>query len=478
MRRLNCEEERWAKVQFGHAGLGDNRRNARVVRMAARVAQKPAGKISEVFSNDAERQGAYDLLETKHISVAALGRAIGAVAAERSAQGVFAFAAVDGSSIALTDRDKSKGFGSVGSLSNGARGMKVISTLACSPDGVPLGLLSQRWWARTEAKSQNVKEKKKRNEKRKVEDKETWHWLKAIEEAAARADEAGAQLWFQLDREADNRHTLLKLAETKHRFTVRGSWDRLLETTGKDKQYLRQWVAREAPGGEYDLDISAGPKRTARRAHMKVRWARVVLCLRDHWHRKGTPLEVMVVWAREEGTCPTGEKPVDWLLLTNATVESFEAARLVVKGYTQRWRVEEFHKTWKSGACKVEESQLRSQHALTVWATILAAVAARIERLKYLARTTPEQPATVELSEHELRALLLLMREIWKRNETAPTTTPTIGQATEWIARLGGYTGKSSGGPPGSITIRRGLDKVRPAAQAIAALEAESRSDQ
>jgi len=41
------------------------------------------------------------------------------------------------------------------------------------------------------------------------------------------------------------------------------------------------------------------------------------------------------------------------------------------------------------------------------------------------------------------------------------------------LAELGGYTGKSSGGPPGTITISRGLAKVRAAADAIAALLAE-----
>jgi hypothetical protein len=40
-----------------------------------------------------------------------------------------------------------------------------------------------------------------------------------------------------------------------------------------------------------------------------------------------------------------------------------------------------------------------------------------------------------------------------------------------------GCTGKSSGGATGSITIRRGLDKVRPAARVIAALGAEGRFD-
>jgi hypothetical protein len=54
---------------------------------------------------------------------------------------------------------------------------------------------------------------------------------------------------------------------------------------------------------------------------------------------------------------------------------------------------------------------------------------------------------------------------------------PTIAQATLWIAQLGGYTGKSSGGPPGSITIKRGLDRLRPAALLLDALAAERKQD-
>lgn len=478
MRALNRTEERWAREQFGRAALGDSRRTARVIRMAARAAERPAGKVSEVFVDHAERQGAYDLLEGRRVSAAMLMTALGEATAEQASCNSFAFVAVDGSSITLTDSAKRKGFGSIGPLSKGARGLKVISAFACNPDGVPLGLMSQVWWARTKAKSQSKKEKARNNQKRHVQDKETRYWLEAIEDAAAHADDADARLWFQLDREADNQHILLKLAETSHRFTVRGSWDRLIEATGQDKARLRQWLSLQAPGGGYQLDIPAGAKRAARRAAIKVRWGRVVLLMRDRVAKKKHRLEVMAVWAREEGTCPANEKPVDWLLLTNVTVESIEDARLVVHGYAQRWRVEEFHKTWKSGACKVEQSQLRSPHAMMLWATMLAAVATRIERLKVLARTSPEEPASVELSDHEVRALLLLARDIKKRNETIPDTTLTIGQATTWIARLGGYTGKSSGGPPGSITIRRGFEKLRVAAQVLAALQAASRSDQ
>jgi len=35
-------------------------------------------------------------------------------------------------------------------------------------------------------------------------------------------------------------------------------------------------------------------------------------------------------------------------LLTNVAVNSIDDALAVIAGYTKRWRVEEFHKTWKS----------------------------------------------------------------------------------------------------------------------------------
>lgn len=472
MEGLEGEKAVWASKEFGRTDLGDRRRTARLVKMAARAEEAPAGRVSEVFADRAELQGAYDFLESPHISANEIGKAAGLATAERAAREPFVFVAVDGSSLTLTDRAKSKDFGSVGALSHHGRGLKVINALGVSPEGVPLGLLSQVWWSRTEARSQSSKVKRKRNRKRKAHEKETQHWLDAISEACARAQQAGAALWFELDREGDNQTILLKLHETGHTFTVRGAWDRLVQAAGNDKQYLHRRLTLEAPRGHYALDVSGGPHRTARQACMVVRWARVVLRLRDKWGKKERLLELSVVWTREEGTVPPGEKPLDWMLLTNRPVSCLADARHIVFGYTQRWRVEEFHKTWKSGACNVEQTQLRTKAAVTVWATILATVAARIERLKALSRTNPEQPADVELDRYEIRALILLRRQIKARNEMIPDTMPTIGQATLWIAQLGGYMGKRSE-RPGAITIGRGFDRLRPAARLLQALEAE-----
>ena len=98
---------------------------------------------------------------------------------------------------------------------------------------------------------------------------------------------------------------------------------------------------------------------------------------------------------------------------------------------------------------------------------MLAAMAARIERLKHLSRTQPSLPASVEFTELEIEALLILKKNRKKRTEQILDRMPTIEEAVRWVAELGGYTGKSSGGPPGSVVLRRGLEPLRIAAEVV-----------
>ena len=133
-----------------------------------------------------------------------------------------------------------------------------------------------------------------------------------------------------------------------------------------------------------------------------------------------------------------------------------------MRGYALRWRVEEVHRSWKSG-CQVERSAL-TYGPFSTWAALLLCVAVRIERLKRLSRERPEAPADAEFSPHELQALLLLKK---RGPQYTARYVPTLGEAVLWLAELGGYTGKSSGGPPGATTLKRGLDKLEIAAEAL-----------
>ena len=84
---------------------------------------------------------------------------------------------------------------------------------------------------------------------------------------------------------------------------------------------------------------------------------------------------------------------------------------------------------------------------------------------KTLARTEPQRPASTELSDYEIKAVCALKRRYGRVRVAARSLT--IGQAVTHIAEIGGYTGKSSGGPPGSTTIGRGLERVQLVAEGM-----------
>lgn len=457
----------WAFEEFGHVELGDRRREDRCVRMAGALLAAPSGRVSDVFAQDAARQGAYDFLENTAIRASSLGVAASQACAERCRSQERCLVLIDGTSLQIVDRARKKDFGVVGSYRNNARGLKVISAMATSLEGEPLGLLAQHYWTRPTKRPPRV-----RTMYRKLESKETRYWLGVIDEAAASLQGSGSRPWFVIDREGDCSDILLKLAEVDGDFTVRSRHDRRL--AGRPRRYLVPTLRQRELLTEYPLEVAEAHGRRARTAAMQVRTAQVELDFFDHYTKKHRFLTVWAVLAEEKGTTPRGEKSIQWLLLSNQPAETAEQALRFLDVYTLRWQIEEFHKTWKSGQCCVETTQLHTTEAVRKWAILLAAVAVRTERLKNLARTAPAEPASIELSQDEIRVLVALKHRIKNSVESVPDH-PTIGQAVTWIAQLGGYTGKSSGGPPGSITIARGFEKLLSSVEAVVAVENSSR---
>jgi hypothetical protein len=434
--------------------------------MAAQAGRRPAGKLTEVYADSAERQGAYDFIESEHVSAAAMCEAVAASTARRCGEFEWVYVPLDGTSLKLWDgTGGTKDFGAIGTYRMGGTGLKLDNAIAVSPDGVPIGVAGQVWWTRP-----RHREKKHRpSYKTKLANKETRFLLACIDQVTSAFAEHAPETrcWFQMDRGCDAQYVLLHLVASGHFFTVRSQGMRRMLTVGRRKIWLRNALQRQPQLAELTLSLPETESRPARQATMAVRSKSVMLRMRDKWNHKHFELPMNVVLVQEQSS---RADRIEWLLLTNQPIATYEETMAVIRGYTQRWRIEEHHKTLKSGACNVEDSQLHSSARVIRWATILSAVAARVERLKYLARTSPDLPASEELAEPELQALLVLKHRIKRANEVLPVC-PTIADATRWIAELGGYTGKSSGGPPGTITIARGLERLAMATEMVSVLE-------
>jgi hypothetical protein len=429
-------DTRIAREMFGHAELGDWRREERLVVMTARALQAPAGTVTSVISDAAEREGAYRFLESCRITSSQLMLALARSTAEAASRESFVFVALDGSSLTLRDPKRCRDIGAVGAYSHHGRGLIVLSALAATAEGTPIGLCGQRWWSR-EPDAVGAKH-------------ELRHSTELIDEVieVMRERAPSTKIWFQLDRLYDSQLVLEHLDGRDAWFTVRASQPRRLHVPkGAPRKYTDHEILKQRIWGRHEIEItdSNGKRRTAK---LDVRVLETVISARRK-SKTRCKLGLHFVDVRER------KGGLRWTLMTNRPVETLADAIEVINGYSTRWRVEEFHRAWKNGACHVEDTQLRSREAIIKWATILAAVATRATRLAYLAREKPDLPATTEFSLNEITVAVTLAK---KRAEDFADVS--LGTFVELVARLGGYTGKSSGGPPGPTTIARGLRRV------------------
>ncbi len=442
----------WAADEFGQASLRDPRRTRRLVQLGAALAAQPAGRITQVFDGSAEREAAYRLIGNAGFTWRDIAAGMHLAAARRAAAFPQVVVPIDG--VSFTMAAKSDEFGPICMKVHGP-GAHAMTALALTPDGVPLGVLGHEWWTRSRTSAPAYT-----TDTRPVTQRETGYWLKVLDQAmeALRREAPQTRPWFQLDRGGDCADVLRHAIDLGADITVRACYDRCV-TDGK----LWAKAARGQFVGTYPLTIRRPGKRP-RVATISVHIRRVELQLRLGPNSKGAliPTTMQVVEARERHA----QKGVLWRLLTTRPVESLADAQAVITAYTRRWRIEEFHLAWKSGACGIEQSWMRRREHFFKWATIASAVAARLERIKLLSRQSPDLPALGEFSRDEIDATIALR----KPKGVAFGAEPTLGEVTRWIADLGGYTGKSSGGPAGIRVLTRGFDRVLSAAIAVATI--------
>jgi hypothetical protein len=85
----------------------------------------------------------------------------------------------------------------LGPIGGGQRGLVMHSTLAFAPQGLPLGVLDQHIWARSEAATTKAK-----RSRRPITEKESRKWLDALHETVTLVPQ-GIRLVTIADREAD-----------------------------------------------------------------------------------------------------------------------------------------------------------------------------------------------------------------------------------------------------------------------------------
>ncbi len=189
------------------------------------------------------------------------------------------------------------------------------------------------------------------------------------------------------DREADVYEYLCYKQQEKQRFIVRASWNRSL----KNEQSLLFEQASKAPVlGDYSIRIPQKGGRKGRNARLELRSTRVLINPPKRLSKDNEPIEVTLVVTKEIDSLT--KTPLCWVLLTSETVDSFTTARQITRYYELRWRIEDFHKAWKSGGTVVEGLRLQEAENIRRIAVIMAFVAMRLLQMREIFHKEKKHP--------------------------------------------------------------------------------------
>lgn len=447
----------WATEVFGEAKLGHQSRTTRLVKAATVLTGKTGASPSRAVGDDAAaREGIYRLIRNEKVAPEAIGAA-GVEATSKKAACLERLLCIEDTSTLSYSHESASDLGDLGGpADSSARGFFVHSALLVDAQtSETVGLISQHYWMR------DVEQRGKRHDRkqRDYQDKESFKWQQSSERVRARLGEATmARTTSVGDREGDVYPYLAYKLEHGDHFVVRASLDRRLVPDEDQPTLKHLWsVLEHAPvRAKAIVDVpqrgpGAGkPGRTARQAELTIRTARVRLRRPTTAPAWCVPrLTVNVVMAREEQP-PVGAEPLEWVLLTTEPIDTVAQLDEVLRCYRLRWRIEEFHKAWKSGA-GVERRRLQSGNNILRLAVILAFVAVRLLQLRERLHTQPDGACDEVLAKEEWQVLWVAIEK-----RRPPRRAPTIKWAYQALGRLAGWADSKRTGRVGWDTMWEG----------------------
>lgn len=298
-------------------------------------------------------------------------------------------------------------------------------------------------------------DKVEKRARRPIEEKESYRWLLAADEAAEVL--AGAAcVTVVADRESDIYEQFARRPEGVHLLT-RAAKDRCLADAGRLFATIDAWPEQHRE----TIELPAVPGRPARKACLALRFGAVSLRRPVTADTKLTAHVDLFVVDVVEIDAPAGSEPLHWRLLTTHAVTTVEQALQIVFWYRLRWTIEQVFRTLKSAAVQVDQSQVTQARRFVKLAVVGLIAAVRIMQIVIGRDGNTAQSMADAIDPAHEPALTVLNGRLEGKTEKLKNPHPPGSLAWfAWIVgRLGGWSGYTSRGykPAGPKTIARGL---------------------
>ncbi len=453
--------QQWAESIFGDAELGDKRRTKRLVRVAASLSANTGSSMASACSGHlAAVEGAYRLIENEAVKPEAIAEA-GFQSAALAAEDSHLLLAIEDSTALSYSHSVRSELGDIGEPEKSrSKGIWAHTVMLIDADTErTVGLIDQQRWIR------DIEERGKRHERkqRPYEEKESFKWQRSSENIESRLGLQMGKTISVCDREADVFEYIRYKQLHCQRFVVRATQNRVLVD---DDRLLFYAVSQEAALGTYVVDVPQRGGRKARSVMLQVKRKTVTIQSPQRLGGRLEPVTVNILIAEEFNN--DTKDCFRWILLTSEPVDTFDDCRMVLRFYELRWRIEEFHKAWKTGA-GVERLRLLCAGNVLRLAVILMFVAVRLLQIRealmlpYDRRHKDDKawnektPASRVVSKEEWKVLWLTYYE----GKSLPKEEPTLTWLLHTIAKVGGWCDSKRTGIPGWLVIWEGWAKLQ-----------------
>jgi len=443
--------DNWAAAEFMGAMLPNQRFLGNLIACATALECK-RGVSYSVAVGDSGRQSLRRLLRNKRTTMEGLLKGHIQQTAARCVGNELVIAPQDTTTLDYTTHYALEGTGPI-STSKRPRGILLHTAMAVTTEGEPVGVLHMHAWER------NAMETPKKDSRRELptSEKESDKWIrgmKGIESALP----ATQPVLIVGDSESDVYDLLAEPRRRNTHLLIRSCQKRRVRIAADEPDIegalsLLDAAVNAAPiCGEIRVTIPRKGAKPEREATMHVRFLSVDVQPPLHGVRPKTASAVRVsVVEVTEVSPPKDEEPLRWRLFTTMPVADFETACLIIRYYTLRWKIEQFHFALKSGCMNVERLQIDNLAALKNALTLYAVLAWRALYVTYISRVQPDEPAITILSETEL----LVLRTVSKR------TVDTVADAIREIAILAGHPRYAKAPPPGIKRVCMGIMQLQ-----------------
>ncbi len=446
----------WAEQELKETGLPDKRLNQRLIKIVEQAVQQPSATIPQACETWSDVCATYDFWKSERFEYGEIIEGHRHKTAQRAKEQELVLMIQDTSDFNFTHHSSKtgeKGFGQTCSQ-NYVRGLKVHSSLMVSTQGVPLGISDLQIWTREPKKK---KKKQLQKIKKSIGQKESKRWLTGLVDTELAVSNSTTVVTIT-DREGDIYEMLAMTRSDNSHLLIRAKHNRLVDN---ELKYLFPSLSASESVGEIEIVLPKTEKRMERKAVVTIRYTQVRIMAPQNLVGKTAPESILVnaISVIEENP-PQGEKGIEWRLLTTLPIANYDDVLTYIQWYTYRWLIERYHYVLKSG-CGVEKLQLETAERIKKALATYAIVAWRLLWLLYESRNNPEMSSELVFSQDEWQSLYCYVH---KKND-APNVAPPIKTVIIWIAKLGGFLGRTKDGKPGIKSLWRGLRRLFDIAQ-------------